>query len=348
MAKDIKQKQFTAKQVNVDDESRTITAEINTAAIDRAGEIVLPKGAIIENYMKNPVVLYAHDYSGKPWAKAIYIDKKRKSIVAKVKVAETEEAEQIYQLYKGGFLSAFSIGFNAIKGHAPTPDEIRKYPEWADARFVYDEWEMLEFSAVPVPCNPEALVSAVKSKSIKLNDNLKELLGIEKEQETNAEPERKEPEREIYTNKDVDIAEIIACDAFYTQVGNKDAYGKFALVEGAMQIDGKPIDILYGVEGKQLDPVMQIYNGWDEQDVKAYCKANEIGYINKNIAVEKDAIIQVDVIKSSEQFAIEPKRIEIEPEVIPVKPYIKIEPIEPVSYDKIAAEVIARLKGKMY
>ena len=102
-------KQYTAKSVQADDDARTITAVINTSAVDRAGEVVLPKGAQLKNYMKNPVVLYAHDYSSKPWAKALYLDKKSKEIVAKVKVADTAEANDIYELYKGGFLNAFSV-----------------------------------------------------------------------------------------------------------------------------------------------------------------------------------------------------------------------------------------------
>src|SRR5690554_4048085 len=132
MPKDMISKQYITKQVNVDDDDRTITATITTSAVDRVGEVVMPKGGDFDNYMKAPTVLYAHDYDSKPWAKAIYIDRKQKEIVAKMKVAETEEANEIYELYKGGFLNAFSIGFNPKKGHTPTPKEIEKKPYLAE------------------------------------------------------------------------------------------------------------------------------------------------------------------------------------------------------------------------
>lgn len=74
---------LVAKSITVDIEKRTITAVINTDQVDRSKEIVLPKGGRFDNYMKNPVVIYAHDYSSKPWAKTIYVDRK---VFAQVKV----------------------------------------------------------------------------------------------------------------------------------------------------------------------------------------------------------------------------------------------------------------------
>ena len=165
-------KQFTS-EVKVDDAERTVTAVISTGAIDRDKEVLLPKGLDTENYMKNPVVMWAHDYSDMPIGKARYIDKKRKEIVAQVEFADSEKANEVYELFKGGFLKAFSVGFIIKKSHAPTPDEIKKTPEWAVVYRVIDEWELLEFSAVPVPANPEALATAVKSATLELSDETK-------------------------------------------------------------------------------------------------------------------------------------------------------------------------------
>ncbi len=176
-------KQFVVK-AEVDSDERTVTAVITTAAVDRDNEVLLPKGADIDSYLKNPVVLWAHNYGEPPIARTLWMKTGRGKITAKAKFADTEKAEEVYQLYKGGFLSAFSIGFIPLDSHPPTPDEIKKHPEWAAARRIYNKWELLEFSAVPVPANPEALATAVKTKELNLTAETQEELGIEEEEKT--------------------------------------------------------------------------------------------------------------------------------------------------------------------
>jgi hypothetical protein len=136
MPKDKMYKQFIA-ETKVDDDERTVTAVISTDTVDRDGEVMLPKGADLEGYLKNPVVQWAHGYWDAPIAKALYITKGRKQIVAKAQFADTVFAEEIYQLYKKKFLNAFSVGFVPKKSHTPTPDEIKKHPEWAEANRIY-------------------------------------------------------------------------------------------------------------------------------------------------------------------------------------------------------------------
>lgn len=190
-------KQYVCKS-EVDEQERTVTAVISTGAIDRDNEILLPKGADFEQYMKNPVVLWAHGYRDTPIAKALWIKKTWKNIKAKLQFADTPQAEEIYQLFKGGFLKAFSVGFRPIKSHRPDEKEIAKNPEWAGVWLIYDEWELLEFSAVPVPANPEALAIAVKSHDVTLSkellsdfDELEEEIHIADTEPVKSEPIKK-------------------------------------------------------------------------------------------------------------------------------------------------------------
>lgn len=175
-------KTYVAK-AEIDDDERTVTAVISTSTVDREKEVLLPKGADYEQYLKNPVVLWAHDYRETPIGKALWVKSARKTITAKVRFAETDKADEIYQLFKGHFLNAFSVGFLPAEdgSHPPTPDEVKKNPDWAEAKRIYDKWELLEFSAVPVPANPEALATAVKSKDISISRELQDELGIEEE-----------------------------------------------------------------------------------------------------------------------------------------------------------------------
>lgn len=174
-------KQYIAK-IETDDDERTVTAIISTDTIDRDNEVMKPNGADLENFMKNPVVLWAHNYAEPAIGKALWVTKTRKNIKAKTKFAETPRAEEVYQLYKGGFLKAFSVGFIPTESHKPEPKEIEKRPELSTARNIIDKWELLEFSAVPVPANPEALATAVKTKEIAVSKELRDELGLEDEE----------------------------------------------------------------------------------------------------------------------------------------------------------------------
>ncbi len=166
------------KAIDVDEEQRTVIAVISTGVIDRDGEILTPKGVKTENFEKNPVIPWSHDTREPPIGKALWIKVGTKRILAKVKFAMTDRAEEVWQLFKGKFLRAFSVGFIPLKGHRPTPEEIKKNPDLADAFWIFDEWELLEFSPVTVPANPEALATAVKNKTITISKALKEELKI--------------------------------------------------------------------------------------------------------------------------------------------------------------------------
>lgn len=143
-------KQF-ATEVKANPESRTIKFLISTDTIDRDGDSIDPKGWELANYMKSPVVLWSHDYSQPPVAKATSIEQTKNGLAA---VAEFPTkgvypfADTVYELLKGGFLSASSVGFRPLEG---APAEGRKGMN-------YLKQELLEFSVVPVPANPEALV----------------------------------------------------------------------------------------------------------------------------------------------------------------------------------------------
>ena len=175
------------KATDVNEEERSVTAIISTSSIDRDSEVLVPGGMIAENFQKNPVVLWSHNAGEPPIGKALWLKKIPKRnpnrIGAMIKFASTPRGEEVFQLFKGGFLNAFSVGFRPTDGRRPTPDDIKKNPLLAEARFIFTEWELLEFSVVSVPANAEALAQAIKSKSIKISDELKECLHVEEIEE---------------------------------------------------------------------------------------------------------------------------------------------------------------------
>lgn len=185
MKPELTKKQFAAKVEADDSDERTIIAIISTSCIDRDGEVLLPRGCDTEAFMKNPVVPWVHDYRDTPMARALWVVTGRDKIKAKLQFPKKPDdwdgywkPDELYYLYKEGYLNAFSVGFLPRDYHEPTPDEIKKRPELAEARRIYDDWELLEFSGVPVPANSEALAIAVKGKSLDISDETIKQLGI--------------------------------------------------------------------------------------------------------------------------------------------------------------------------
>lgn len=146
-------------------EDRTFEVIASTEGQDRDGEVVMQDGMSIENYLKNPVILFAHDYWSLPIGKATHVEKRDGKTIIRGVFASAEAnpvAEKVYRLYKEGILTAVSIGFipKRYEGNRIT------------------ECELLELSFVPVPANPEAL---------SLMNWAKELVGMAKEAKMTSE-----------------------------------------------------------------------------------------------------------------------------------------------------------------
>ncbi len=143
---------------------RSIVARVSTNDRDRDGEIVEPHGIELKDFQANPVLLWAHRYDSPPVGKALWSKTDDAGLVCKFQFAQTQFAEDIYQLYKGGFLRAFSIGF------IPT--------DYDRETKTHKKISLLEVSAVPVPANQNALVMEAYAKGIITSPSLKADLGI--------------------------------------------------------------------------------------------------------------------------------------------------------------------------
>ena len=135
---------YTVEKSDVVEDERSIVARVSTKDRDRDGEIVEPKGIDVKAYQRNPVLLWSHRYADPPIGKALWTKADDDGMIAKFQFANTQFAEEIYQLYKGGYLNAFSIGF--ISNEFDTDEKIHK------------KINLLEVSAVPVPANENAVV----------------------------------------------------------------------------------------------------------------------------------------------------------------------------------------------
>jgi hypothetical protein len=128
---------------------------LSTSDEDRDGDVISQSGWHLDDYRKNPVVLFAHDLKSLPIGKAPGIG----VIGGALKSPETifpdkgvhPFADQVYGLVKGGFLRGTSVGFHPLE--AESRKGVKKGVAFA-------RQSLYEFSILPIPSNKNALLEA--------------------------------------------------------------------------------------------------------------------------------------------------------------------------------------------
>ena len=155
-------------------EERTVRFKISSEVVDRDGDILIAKGCDFTNFAKNPQFLNFHNYHEFPlgipknWGvegNAVYCDVYFPTIneLSSNPAEASEKAKLVdftYHCYKTGMLNAVSVGFIAKDAD----------PNKETGGFIIKDWELLEFSAVAVPANQDAIAQAVKSFGESGND----------------------------------------------------------------------------------------------------------------------------------------------------------------------------------
>ncbi len=143
---------------SLNDRSSLITFRASIESEDRAGDVIRAEGWDLENYRRNPVVLWAHRHDLLPIGKTIDIWVESGALFATVEFARTEFARQIQKLFEGGFLRGVSVGFRALKTSARSGMKNRGT--------IFEKQELLEISAAPVPMHPDALATRAHAGQI--------------------------------------------------------------------------------------------------------------------------------------------------------------------------------------
>lgn len=136
----------------IDRENYRIRFVFSTNAVDRSDEVIDQAGWKLDNYLKNPVVLFGHDQSQPAVGKTIEIGISSGHLEGIVQFAYKENpmAAMLFELYAGGYMNAGSVGFLNLKW---------MYDEEKDILTLVEN-ELYEYSLVNVPANPEALTKA--------------------------------------------------------------------------------------------------------------------------------------------------------------------------------------------
>lgn len=137
-----------------DDDKRIIEGVATTPTPDRMKDIVNPLGAKFE--LPIPF-LWQHNHE-QPIGHVIDADAKKSGITFKAQIEKTDEPgtlkdrlDEAWQSLKLRLVRATSIGFAPLK--------------WAyldNGGIEYEEWDWYELSAVTIPAQPDAVITAVK------------------------------------------------------------------------------------------------------------------------------------------------------------------------------------------
>jgi HK97 family phage major capsid protein/HK97 family phage prohead protease len=143
-----------------------LTFVLSDATKDRMGDIIDPKGWVLDNFRSNPMALFNHN-SGFPIGHWEDVKVQGGRLIGKLKLAArgtSDRIDEIISLVEQGILRAVSVGFAPIE---------RKPLDDGGVRFT--KQELLETSLVSIPANPAAVQLA---KSLNVSDaTLHEVFG---------------------------------------------------------------------------------------------------------------------------------------------------------------------------
>lgn len=127
---------------------------ITTPRPDRVKDRILPRGGRFDNYMRNPIVQWGHNY-GDPWAtigRSLELGIADTGITARFDLrpaANDQDPQSVIRLlWGGGWVKTASVGIWADR-EAVEPNEL--------GGMDFGAWDLLEWSLVPIPMNPDAV-----------------------------------------------------------------------------------------------------------------------------------------------------------------------------------------------
>ena len=203
---------------SIDKDNSSLTGIFSTEDEDRHGDIVRQDWDL-KSFKKNPVVINSHQYFDATEVIGKVEDIKvneDKQLEGKIKFAaeENPKAKIIFDLYAGGFLNAFSVGF---------------IPKQFDDKGTILKSELLELSTVSVPANAFALAKSkgidvdtlYKGEEKKTEEDEEEIEDITKENLPDEDVKEEEPEVEEEKPEEEKEEEKKEPDGWYTDKDGK-------------------------------------------------------------------------------------------------------------------------------
>ncbi|MDP4114537.1 MAG: HK97 family phage prohead protease [Bacteroidota bacterium] len=143
---------FNMKIQTVDRQGKTLTCVIVSGKTNRGKRKIDIQGCRYDDYMRSPVVLAFHD-DERIIARCVWLKFQDEGIIAKFEFRDSPLANDIFTLYKEGFLTSWSIGFLP---------HTWNYEEEEGVEIIHiTQWTLLEVSAVSIPMDSNAITIAI-------------------------------------------------------------------------------------------------------------------------------------------------------------------------------------------
>ena len=185
---------------------------------DRDNDIIDSAGWNLQNFNKNPVFLWAHDYSTPSIGKVIHCEKdvRNKQLIADVRFPSMAEmapdgnpsehakfVETIFNLYKNGYLNAVSVGCKYLK-YEQRSDGAEASKEMYNRGIHVMEAELWELSGCPVPSNQDAMLQASALPGVEKSALDIVIKSIKAEEKPEEKPEEKKEAAPLVEEKALD------------------------------------------------------------------------------------------------------------------------------------------------
>jgi HK97 family phage prohead protease len=142
-------------EVAKNQDGESVLMVMSDYSLDRHEERIDPAGWRLKNYKKNPVVLWSHINHYLPIGRSKNTKIENNILSGEIEFTPKDlthsgdgpKGSDVAEYIKAGFLKAGSVGFLVKKVEFTKDDDV-----------IFREQELLEFSIVTVPANPNALV----------------------------------------------------------------------------------------------------------------------------------------------------------------------------------------------
>ena len=269
----------------VKEADRVIVSKITSLAVDRDKEVVLPEGAVLDDY--NGTVLWCHDYSPGdiPHARNLWVipDSKKNPTYLKAATEYTPAdinafGERMFKyLAKWKGPMGKSIGFIPLESYTAKDGDAweRVLDNWkgrysetkaassqnvTDPERIYTKWALLEYSDVPVPANQDA-IQEMKTKGLLTDEQVAEYV---LKPETDEDYHRI-PVRECKITATIPISESQGIDALYC--GKEKKVHTYLFDKEKWTMDEAKAWVAEHDDGKGIEPVIIIMEPEDKADV---------------------------------------------------------------------------------
>jgi hypothetical protein len=142
---------------------------LSTPRQDRQGDVLVPIGCELGDYVNNPVVFFDHQSYPFPIGLAendagvLHVKAMPNQVISRTFFDQSDPvAQQVYRMVDEKLLRGISVGFDPLPGCYEVIGRKRSPDGKVKSCYRFDRWVLLEYSHTPIGVNPDALTVMVQ------------------------------------------------------------------------------------------------------------------------------------------------------------------------------------------